>query len=359
MKTNHNNFLKLAFNIAKINLGKTSFNPSVGCVVVKDDSVIASGCTSLKGRPHAEYNALNSNKKFDNSDLYVTMEPCTHYGISPPCTNIISKKGIKRVYFSFYDVDKRTAKKSKPVLFKKKIKTYRKNLKNFNKFYESYFFTRKNYTPYIDAKIAISKDFYTIKKNRSKWITNNLSRDRAHLIRSEYEGIISTSKSINKDNSLLNCRINGLDGNKPDLIIIDRKLKINRNLKIFKYKNRRKIFVVTTVTKNRKISFLKRKGVKMIYIKSLESKNDFKSLFKTLRNYNFNRIIVESGLIFLNKLIKNNMIFNLYLFKSSNTLNKMGKNNISNRFIKKIKLTKKINVNLNGESIYKVKFKHV
>ena len=64
MKTNHNNFLKLAFNIAKINVGKTSSNPSVGCVVIKDNSVIGSGHTSLNGRPHAEYNALNSKKKF-------------------------------------------------------------------------------------------------------------------------------------------------------------------------------------------------------------------------------------------------------------------------------------------------------
>ena len=121
MKTNHKNFLKLAFNIAKINLGKTNANPSVGCVIVKDNSVISSGCTSLNGRPHAEFNALKSKKNFRNSDLYVTMEPCTHFGQTPPCTDIIIKKGIKRVFFSFNDIDKRTAKKSKIILVKKKL----------------------------------------------------------------------------------------------------------------------------------------------------------------------------------------------------------------------------------------------
>ncbi len=120
MKTNHNNFLKLAFNIAKINLGKTGLNPSVGCVVVKNNSVISSGFTSINGRPHAEFNALKSKKNFSDSDLYVTMEPCSHYGITPPCTNIISKKGIKRVFFSFYDTDARTARKIKSTLSKKK-----------------------------------------------------------------------------------------------------------------------------------------------------------------------------------------------------------------------------------------------
>ena len=120
MKTNHNNFLKLAFNIAKVNLGKTSQNPSVGCVVVKNNSVISSGSTSINGRPHAEFNALKSQKNFKNSDLYVTLEPCTHYGVTPPCTNIIAKKGVKRVFFSFDDIDTRTTKRSKKILSKKK-----------------------------------------------------------------------------------------------------------------------------------------------------------------------------------------------------------------------------------------------
>ena len=155
MKTNHNNFLKLAFNIAKVNLGKTKLNPSVGCVVVKNNSVISSGYTSINGRPHAEFNALNSQKNFKKSDLYVTMEPCTHYGITPPCTNIILKKGVKRVFFSFNDTDIRTAKKSKEKLNKKKIKIYKKNNNNFKNFYQSYFLIKKNAIPYIDAKIAV------------------------------------------------------------------------------------------------------------------------------------------------------------------------------------------------------------
>ena len=126
MKTNHNNFLKLAFNIAKVNLGKTKSNPSVGCVVVKNNSVISSGCTSINGRPHAEFNALKFKKNFKKSDLYVTLEPCTHYGITPPCTNIIARKGVKRVFFSFNDIDIRTANKSKEKLYEKKIKIYKK-----------------------------------------------------------------------------------------------------------------------------------------------------------------------------------------------------------------------------------------
>ena len=92
MRINHNFFSNLAFQIAEENLGKTKTNPSVGCIVVKDNLVISSGCTSINGRPHAEFNALNKKKNFNGSTLYVTLEPCIHYGVTPPCTKIIKKK---------------------------------------------------------------------------------------------------------------------------------------------------------------------------------------------------------------------------------------------------------------------------
>lgn len=356
MKINHNNFLKLAFNIARVNLGKTKKNPSVGCVVVKDQSVISSGCTSLNGRPHAEFNSLKTNKNFKDSDLYVTMEPCTHKGITPPCTQIIKKKKIKRVFFSFFDLDKRTKKKAQSVLSKKNIKAHLIKSSQIKDFYQSYYLNKKRSLPLVDAKIAISKDYFTISK-KGRWITNLLSRLRVHLIRSEYDSIISTSKSINRDNSLLNCRLNGFDKTKPDLIIIDINLRIKKKIKLFKEAKNRKIYIITSRLKSKKFQFLKEKGVKIIFINSLNNKIDFIILFKLLKKHGFNRILVESGLIFLNKLLENNLIYNLYIFKSSIKLNKMGVNNTSNNFIKKFKLGRKIKVNLNNDNLYKVKIK--
>ena len=128
MKINHNNYFQLAYNQAKTNLGKTNHNPSVGCIVVKNNSVISSGVTSIGGRPHAEYNALKAKKNFRNSNLYLTMEPCTHHGLTPPCTDLIVKKGVKKVYYSLNDVDKRTANKSKKILKKANIQVYQKKL---------------------------------------------------------------------------------------------------------------------------------------------------------------------------------------------------------------------------------------
>ena len=358
MKINHKNFINLAFENAKINLGKTNLNPSVGCVVVKDNTVLSSGYTSLKGRPHAENNALmNQKANLNHSDLYVTMEPCTHYGVTPPCTDLIIKKKIKRVFYSFDDWDPRTRKKARVKLKKRKIKVVKSFNDKFKKFYQSYFSVKNYFLPLIDAKLALSKDFYTINK-KSKWITNDLSRKRAHLIRSEYDAIISTSKSINNDDSLLNCRLNGFNKLKPDLIILDRNLKLRKNLSIFKNLKKRKVYLFTCVQDNKKLSFFRKKNVKIIFLEnSLTSKKNFISLFKLLKKFEYSRILVESGLIFLNELLKFNLISNIYIFQSPFKLKKEGKNNTNVKTIKKLRLKNKIKVNLKNDKLYKIHIK--
>ena len=149
--------------------------------------------------------------------------------MTPHCTNINKKKKIRNVYYSFNDPDLRTKGKAKKIL--KKVVKLNSNNNKYSDFYKSYYLNKKNSFPLIDAKIAISKDFFTISK-KSRWITNSRSRQVSHLIRSRYDCIISTSDTINKDNSLLNCRIEGLNNFHPELIIIDRHLKINKKLKL-------------------------------------------------------------------------------------------------------------------------------
>ena len=166
-------FLFLAFEQAKINLGSTKKNPSVGCIIEKEGAVISSGYTSLNGRPHAEYNALKKRKNFKNANLYVTLEPCSHYGVTSPCTKRIIKKKIKKVFYSAFDFDSRSKKKSKKILNKKKIFVRGSLLKkNGLNFYQSYYLQHSPHLPLIDAKIAISKDYFTktIKKMDYKFL---------------------------------------------------------------------------------------------------------------------------------------------------------------------------------------------
>ena len=353
MSQNHNFFSNLAFNIAENNLGKTKKNPSVGCVIVKDEAVVSSGFTSISGRPHAEFNALNKDYNFNHSYMYVTLEPCTHYGLTPPCTNIIKKKRLRKVYYCFDDPDSRTFKKAQKVLKNKIVKFKKIDSINSN-FYQSYYINKKKRLPYIDAKIAVSKDFYTINKT-SKWITNTRSRKVSHLIRSKYDTIISTSVSINKDNSLLNCRINGLDNLKPDLVIIDRKMSLKKKLKIFKMTKKRNIYIFTSSKNKKKINYFKKKNIKIIELSKMRTADDFKLIFKKLFKLGKRRILIESGLIFLNKLLEFKFINNLYLFKSGIRLNRKGYNNTRVNQIKKLKLNKKINVNLLNDELFKIR----
>ena len=113
-------FMGLALQQAHKSLGNTKENPSVGCVIVKNNHVISAGFTGINGRPHAEQNAINFSKKnVKNSELYVTLEPCSHYGKTPPCVNKIIKSKIKKVFFSIKDPDPRSYNKSTE-LFKRK-----------------------------------------------------------------------------------------------------------------------------------------------------------------------------------------------------------------------------------------------
>ena len=143
MTINHKFFLNLAFQIAEKNLGQTGQNPSVGSIVVKNNTVISSGVTSINGRPHAEFNALNKVKNTAGSTLYTSLEPCIHQGKTPPCTNIIIKKKIKKVIFALEDPDPRTFKKAKKILSIKGIKTKLIKSKKYSNFYRSYLLNKK------------------------------------------------------------------------------------------------------------------------------------------------------------------------------------------------------------------------
>ena len=166
---------------------------------------------------------------------------------------------------------------------------------------------------------------------------------------------MSTSKTINSDNALLNCRIEGLDFYKPDLFIIDLNLKLKRKLLLNNFLKKRKTFLITYKKNFKKTHFFKKKGYKIILIKSLSSKDDFHLLFKKLYKMGYSRVLIETGLTFLNSLIKNKLINELFIFKSNRKLNKKGKNNATLKYLKNIS-SRLISNNLNNDKLYKKEF---
>jgi len=180
--------------------------------------------------------------------------------------------------YSINDFDIRSKKKSSKILSARQISTNIISSKIGLNFYKNYYNFKNNKLPIIDIKIALSKDNYT-KNKKKKWITNEKSRNLVHLLRTKYDAILSSSKSINQDNSLLNCRIKGLENKSPNLIIIDRNLILKKNLRLFKEKKRRKIFIFTISKNKKKINWLKKNNIKVFSFKKMASGEDYKRFF--------------------------------------------------------------------------------
>ena len=259
--------MSLALLQADIMLGNTKHNPSVGCVITKNNNLISAGTTSYNGRPHAEVNAIDFSKyDLKKSTIYTTLEPCSHYGKTPPCVKKIMSKNIKRVFFSINDPDKRSYKKSKFYLTKKKIIVKKGLLHNeISSFYKSYFNSKKKDIPYVTSKIAISRDFFTINKNNKRWITNEYSRGRVHLLRSSHDCIVTSSTTVIDDNPKFTCRIPGLEKLTPSRVILDKNLEtpLNCNLVLLGKKYRTIIF---HCKQNKKFLILYQLNLNLYYI---------------------------------------------------------------------------------------------
>lgn len=349
--------MSLAFNQARKILGNTGSNPAVGCVIVKNDTLINLSHTNFKGRPHAEFIGLSKKKtNFKNSSLYSTLEPCNHYGKTAPCTDNIIKKSLKSVYYSKLDPDKRCFNKSKSILSKKKIRVVDYLCrKEGNDFYKDYFIKHRTKKVFITSKLATSKDYFISKRNND-WITNSYSRGRVHLLRANHDAILTTSKTVLKDNPTLNCRIDGLEKFSPTRFILDKNLKIRPKSKILNVSSKFKTYVFYNRPNFIKIRKLKKLNINAVRIELKDNKLDFEKIVAFIRSKGFYRIFVEAGIVFNNYLLKNNYINEFYHFYSNDLLGKMGLNSGKSllRKVNKLKKNKKkINVNLYEDKLVK------
>ena len=348
-------FMSIAMNLARERIGLTGLNPSVGCLIVKNNTILSFGQTGFNGRPHAETVAINKCKKNDlnGSSIYITMEPCTHHGKTPPCTNQIIKSKIKKVFYSINDVDKRTSNKAFSLLKSKNIKVIKGILASEGKkVYKNYFQHKKNKKPFIAAKIACSSDYYISSNN--KFITNQHSRDVSHILRYNFDSILISSKTANADNSKLSCRINGLENFSPKRLIIDKNLQINKNSPIITDKNKNNTIIFHSTKDKKKIRYFKLRGIRLSYT-DLDSNNniDLKKVFSTVYNFGIGSIIIEGGKELTKSVLKDKLINEFYLFKSKKKLGNLGKNNIADlkKIINFFKKKENIETFLDGDKI--------
>ena len=338
-------YINLANNIAKNNLGYSGPNPSVGAVVVKKNNILSFGSTNFSGRPHAEVSALNklTFKDKKNSTIYISLEPCSHYGKTPPCVNKLIYSKVKKVVYSAEDVDQRTAGKAYKILKSHKIKVSRNILNSISKkIYKNYFYSKKNQKPIVYGKLAISKDFYT-KNLNNKYITNDLSLRTTHILRSKVNCILSSSKTINEDNPKLDCRIDGLKKSSPQVAVLDKNLKININSFIVKNAKFNRTYLFYNKIDKNKFKLLKSKKLILIYAPLHNNNLNFSFILKKLYNYEISSLLVEGGKTLTLSLLKDNLFKEFYLFISPKLLNKTGiikVNGIKSKLSKKFKKIK-------------------
>ena len=347
--------MKLALMEAHKAIGNTKTNPAVGCVVVRNDCVISAASTSKNGRPHAEHNAIKLCKKsIRNAKLYVTLEPCSHYGKTPPCVATIIKSKIKKVYFSIKDPDPRSFNKSSTQFKRKNIFVkdgiYSKEIKNF---YRSYLKYKKDELPFVTSKLAISKDYYT-SNVRKKWLTNKYSRGRVHLMRSQHDCILTSARTIVDDNPRLNCRIAGLEINSPSKIILDKNLITPIKSRIIKNTKNYDTIIFYNKNNKKKIKIFKKSKIKLIKAELATDGNfDLRSLLIKIKKIGYTRVFLESGVSLTSKFLSNNLVDDLHLFMSNNKIGKYGNNSFKknmNLFLKNKKFSTK-NINLFGDKL--------
>ena len=322
--------------------GQTFPNPSVGCVISKNSKVISKAVTSRSGRPHAEEIAIaKAGSKANGATMYVTLEPCFHVSKNGSCADQILRSGIKEIFISASDPDERTHKKSINKLKKNNIVVNvgleKKQTYNLNKFF---FKSIKKKQPFTKVKLAISSDEKIAWHNyKSKWISNTQSRTHGHKLRSMSQAILTTSKTIIKDNPKLTVRLYKNKEKHIPIIIIDKDLKVPMHSKILKDISKKRIIIFTS-KKNKKSETLIKYGCEIVFCKLTKyNKLNLKNIFNKIYKLNIADILVEAGGIFFSELLKNKLVDEIHIFKSKIIIGQTGKPAIIDKKLSELKLS--------------------
>ena len=235
----HEKYISRCIDIAKNGLGTTAPNPMVGCVIVYGEKIIGEGFTSPYGGAHAEVNAINSVKDkslLKEATLYVTLEPCSHYGKTPPCSNLIIEHGIPNVVIGCVDDNEKVAGQGISKLRESGCNVTVGVLEKECKEHHKRFFTFHNQKrPYIILKWAETADGFIApshkKEQQPVWITNQYSRQLVHKWRTEEQAILVGRNTVLEDNPSLTTR--DWEGKHPIRIVLDKNETLSKDFKIF------------------------------------------------------------------------------------------------------------------------------
>ncbi len=304
--------MQRALELATFGKGNVSPNPMVGCVIIHQNKIIGEGYHKKYGEHHAEVNAINSvadKNLLKDSQLYVTLEPCSHFGKTPPCSRLIIEHGIPSVYVALKDPNPLVAGKGLAMLRNAGVNVNTGLMAEEAAWQNRRFLKSiKMKLPYIILKWAETADGFTARNNYdSKWISNNISRALVHKWRAEEDAIMVGSNTAKYDNPKLNVR--DWHGNDPTRIVIDRNLILDGKLDLFDGNIPTFLFHSDTVHANQKHH--------RVYGNPLNDETFIEDMLKELYNKNIRSVLVEGGTALHNIFIKQNLWNEARVFKST------------------------------------------
>lgn len=314
-------FMKRAIELAKQGAGWTAPNPLVGAVVVKNGRVIGEGYHRKYGELHAERNALAAcTENPAGATLYVTLEPCCHYGKTPPCTEIIIEKKIAKVVIGSRDPNPKVAGKGARILREHGIEVVEDYMREacdaLNPVFFHYITTK---TPYVVLKFAMTLDGkIATRTGASKWITGEAARNHVHQLRGRYAGILAGIGTVLADDPMLNCRIDG--AHQPLRIILDSHLRIPMGSRLVRSAKEYPLLIVCNEsTRDReegasRIQKLEEAGAKVWTLPEKNGHPDLNVLMQRLGEEKIDSVLIEGGGTVNEAALKAHIVHHVYAY---------------------------------------------
>jgi diaminohydroxyphosphoribosylaminopyrimidine deaminase/5-amino-6-(5-phosphoribosylamino)uracil reductase len=321
-------FMALAFTLGRRGLGNTWPNPAVGAVIVKDGVIVGRGWTQPGGRPHAEVEALRQAKKnAQGATMYVTLEPCSHQGKSPPCADAIIKAGITRVVSALEDPNPEVAGQGHERMRAKGI-TVEVGLAadEARRAHAGHIMRMANKRPHVLLKLAVSADGKAgLAGRKPAAITGDAAWTRVFQMRAASDAILVGIGTILSDNPQLTCRLPGMDERSPVRVILDATLKLPLSTSVVATVRDTPTWVFTS-SKPSAIAeeILQQKGCKVFRVNDVEGRLDLEEVLKVLAEQGITRLMVEGGPKVAGAIAAANLVDELALLRGEKTIGETG-----------------------------------
>ena len=310
-------WMKRALRLAEKGRGRTSPNPMVGAILVKDDKVVGEGYHAKAGEAHAEIIALQrASEDARGAILYINLEPCAHYGKTPPCAPRVIEAGVKRVAIGMEDPNPLVKGKGVEILRRAgldvEVGILEKECRRLNEAFCKYILEKE---PFVILKVAATLDGkIATRDGDSKWISGEASRRFVHKLRDQVDGVLVGIGTVLRDDPLLTARVRG--GRDPYRIVLDSRLKIPEEAKLIGDFPAKVVIVATELAPEDKIERLEKRGVRILTLDSKEGRVDLKSCLSKLGEIGIMSLLVEGGSQVNGSFLDEGLIDKLLLFLS-------------------------------------------